>query len=117
MTPPRVDEDVIESPLGIGDALEDRTTGASSTKEGHLVGHLIADERLDQVVEVGHIHLVRAHTRGNRPPVGIDRLEDAQIVGEVGGVAAEAGEDPLGYSVTVSDRCLPGLLDGGASLG
>jgi hypothetical protein len=48
----RVDGHIIQSALRVGDALEDRSARSSPDKDGHLVGHLVADQRLEPVVEV-----------------------------------------------------------------
>ncbi|MGB0092542.1 MAG: hypothetical protein WBP81_08410 [Solirubrobacteraceae bacterium] len=46
------------------------------------VGELIADQRLDEVVEVGQEHLGRGDAGRDGTVVGVDELDDAQVVVE-----------------------------------
>src|SRR5262249_59216940 len=48
--------------------------------------------------------------------IGPDRLEQTQVVGQVGPVPAESREDSLRHSVAIPDRDIPGLAYRGAGL-
>ena len=106
-----VDEDVVEATLWVLDALHARPARARASGEGDLVGHLVADQGLDVVVEVGDEHSVGELAGADRVSVDVDGFEDDEVVGQVDAVAAEAAEHTLGHAVAVGDRCAPGLLD------
>ena len=55
----------------------------------------VADQRLEPVVEVV-THALSERTPGEPVSPGVDRFEDAQIIGEMGGLAAKSGEGRLG---------------------
>ncbi len=54
---------------------------------------------------------MRERAGSDGSPVCVDGFEDAQVVGQMDAVAAEAGEDALRHAVAVGDRCAPGLVN------
>ena len=101
--PAGVNEGVVEASLGIGDPAESRSTRAGSVT---TVTSSVTSKRISGCA---WLYRLVTYTRwtgtpnGTGRPSGVDRLEDAQIIGQVAGVPAEPSEDPLGHPVAVAD--------------
>jgi hypothetical protein len=77
-----VDEDVVEPTLWVLDALHARPARARATGEGDLVGHFVADQGLEVVVEVGDEYSVGELAGADRVSVDVhDGFEDDEVVG------------------------------------
>jgi hypothetical protein len=83
-SPALVDEHVVESPLDVADARHRGPARARLAEDGDLVGDLVADQRHRVVVEVRQVHLGRALAGRDRAAPLVDRLNDPQVLAQMG---------------------------------
>ena len=81
-------ERVVEAALRIADASKRRTARARPGDDRDFVGDLEPDQREGGVVEVGDEDALTRLTRRHGPPVAVDDLDQAQVVGQVDAVGA-----------------------------
>src|SRR5262249_35292736 len=76
-------DDILRSSLDVDDAAHLRSAHAWVVEQRHFICQLVADERLNGVVEIRDVHLGGASSGCNRTTIAVHGLEDGYVLAQV----------------------------------